>query len=169
MDRVFRERILDERTESLALRGLQADRALLPPRLVCLAGGRHLAVPLEMVSSIRPFGCSPLPLIAAGARGVMLGATLSGRTLLSVLDLAALLDPALRAGDPPGGGKMLILRRAEPAVALRVDRVLGAIRLQALDVSDRALLPDPAAPHPALVSLLEPGPLLATIAALDHA
>ena len=124
-----------------------------------------------MVSAVRPFVCSPVPLITARARGVVLGVSLAGRVLFSVLDLNRLLDPAQRDGDMPQGGKMLILRASEPPAALRVDRVLGVMRLRPTAEPGRALLgeEDGKTANQPLVSLLDAEALLATIASLDHA
>ena len=131
-----RERILDARTATLAGRGLTADPGgVLPPRLVCATGDRFFALLPGAVAGVQPYRCHPLPLLAPGAVGTMLGAFSQGGRIYSLLELARLLG----GGDAPGtgsrtgpgaGGVMLLLRGGAPDAALRVDRVLGLLALR---------------------------------------
>lgn len=166
----FQSRILAERTAALACRGAAAGPDLLPPRLVCIAANRHLALPVDMVATIRRFQCHPVPLVRSRAAGTMLGLAVIGSSLVSVLELARLLPPGSVADQPSGsGGKMLLMRSAVPAVALRVDRVVGVLGLAAAAEPGLGLMPGDAhaAEPPPLVLLVEPGAIMAAIAALD--
>ena len=130
--RMFRERILDTRTAALAGRGLAADPGgLLPPRLVCATGDRFFALLPGVVAGVQPYRCHPLPLLAPGAVGTMLGAFSQGGRIYSLLELARLPGHGDASGTGPStGGVMLLLRGGAPDAALRVDRVLGLLALR---------------------------------------
>ena len=130
--RVFRERILDARTAALAGRGLAVDTGeLLPPRLVCATGDRFFALLPGAVAGVQPYRCHPLPLLAPGAAGTMLGAFSQGGRIYSLLELARLPGHGDTSGTGSGtGGVMLLLRGGAQDAALRVDRVLGLLALR---------------------------------------
>ena len=127
----FRARVLDGRAAVLARRGLDADpdAGLLPPRLVCETNGRLCALEPAAVAAVQRFRCHPLPLVSPLASGTMLGVFSHGGRIYSLLELARLLGHPGDAGRP-AGGVMLLLRGGVPNVALRVDRVLGLLRLR---------------------------------------
>lgn len=171
-DAAYRSRILAQRSATLAARGLGPDRAagLLAERLVCMAAGSLYAFGHHGVRAVRPYGCQPLPLIAGPAAGVMLGVFLDAGELYSLLDLPRLLG---RPDHAPEHGAMLLMRGDGQRVALRVDRVLGLMRLKAADAEGRFgraaddAEGDPSGPG-SLVALVEKGMLRERIAALSR-
>lgn len=136
-------RLLDARAEMLARQG----RAMAGPSaerrryLVCEAGPDLYGIPVEAAGSVIQARTVMVP---PGRVGAMLGLFGRGGELFSVVDLAMLLGrPAPAAGDP---GHFVVLRRATPRVALRVDRALDVAPLIPLtDGADRAAGDDPVA------------------------
>ncbi len=134
-------RLLDARAEMLARQG----RAMAGPAverrryLVCAAGPDLYGIPVEAAASVMQARSIMVP---PGRSGAMLGLFGRGGDLFSVVDLATLLGrSAPAAGDP---GHFVVLRRAVPRVALRVDRVLDIAPLIPLtDGADRAAGDEP--------------------------
>jgi purine-binding chemotaxis protein CheW len=118
-------RILGERTRHLAARQLVTVER--PGRMVlaCSAGDAVFALDIAEVSEVLPFrDTTPL----ARAHPALLGLFGRAGRLFSALDLHTALG---RSGAPPEGGHLLLLRRSNPCVALRVARVLGAVEARA--------------------------------------
>ncbi len=178
--RDFRTRVLAERARALAsrpsaVRGASqgAPQAASPVRLVCLSGARHYALPIEAIESVQPFVCHATPFIGGRAARAMLGLAVIGGQVVSVLDLAGLLGPAARADAACGENSVLLAMRsgalsALPAVALGVERVLGAMTLQPADEPGHAVLPAGGDdPVPVLVRLVDETTLQRAIASLE--
>ena len=171
----FRTWVLAERTRALASRpgALQAEsQAASPVRLVCLSGARHYALPIEAIASVQPFVCHATPFIGGRAARAMLGLAVIGGQVVSVLDLAGLLGQAADAGAACGENSVLLAMRsgalsALPAVALAVERVLGAMTLQPADEPGHAALPGGEDPVPVLVRLVDETTLQRAIASLE--
>ncbi len=172
----FRQRILDARTAALAGRGRAANPGgSLPPRLVCATGDRFFALEPGAVAGVQPYRCHPLPLLAPGAVGTVLGAFSEGGRIHSLLELARLPGHGDASGTGPRtgpgtGGVMLLLRGAAPDVALRVDRVLGLLALRpAGDDRYGLLVAGPgSADDGRLALLIDPPVLRDAISSLDR-
>ncbi|PSC03861.1 chemotaxis protein CheW [Alsobacter soli] len=118
-----RARILDERTRELARRriGPRAAAAHGEAHLVCSLGRNHVGLPVASVAGVLPAKpCTPVP----GAPPAVLGVFgHEGRTATAA-DLATALGVARAAnGDPGGAGVFVMLKGADPRLALRVDSV----------------------------------------------
>lgn len=122
--------ILDERTARLAARSSSEPTITTTRALVCGAGGEHFALSLEAVSEVLPFReCMPVP----DAPPAMIGLFGRGGRLVSVIDLAVALGLAPASTDGEAW-HLVVLRREQPQVALRVERAFA--------VSDIAPLAD---------------------------
>lgn len=143
----FVDRILGQRTEELALRGLAPDTtAVAGDHLVFRAGTRLYGLRPALVETVMRTGFHPVPLLRAPAVPAVRGVFNRGGLLWSLVELTRLLQ--LPDEEEPGtGGKMLLLRGSAPRVALRVDHVLGVLTLR---VADSAGEPEP-------LALLPPG------------
>lgn len=168
----FRHRILDERTAILAGRGRTADaaQAVLPPHLVCETRDRLYGLTPALVERVLPAASHPVPLLAGPAQRSVLGMASHGGLFYSLIELSQLLDPGAGGAAGPGG-IMLLLRRADRRIALRVDRVLGLLALRPTGGGRHGLLPDPASGDGnggRLVSLLDALVLRDAVASLDQ-
>ncbi len=163
------QQILDERTERLAARpGTQAGPEAEHPRvLVCGVGREHFGIAVASVAEVLPDQkCMPVP---DGPPG-LIGVFGRGGRLVSVIDLAMTLG--MEPSGPDGEGRHLVLlRRQQPQVALRVDRVHsvsditplpahpgGGFRSEA--VTGYAQTPSGSADREIILSLLDPERLL---------
>lgn len=116
--------LLDERTERLARRSRDESEASATTRvLICSVGPEYYGLPLEAIAEVLPFRAPmPVPGGPAGLIGVL------GRSghLVSVIDLGAAVGQAPIASEGETENQhVLLLRREQPRVALRVDRALG--------------------------------------------
>lgn len=116
--------LLDERTERLARRSSDADEAAATARvLVCHVGPEYYGLPLAAVAEVLPFR-TPMP-VPGGPAG-LIGVLGRGGHLVSVIDLGAAIGQASASSDAePENQHVVLLRREQPRVALRVDRALG--------------------------------------------
>lgn len=135
------ERLMEERTRSLAGRGRHdaAPQATLPV-VACALGDEFYGVPLAMAAHVLPAGpCVPLP----GAPPAMLGLLGRAGQVFSLLDLGlALGRPGARPEAPAlhgqaAEGHVVLLRPAPRRFALRVDRVLGVTEVAPLHRDDQ--------------------------------
>jgi purine-binding chemotaxis protein CheW len=115
--------LLDERTERLARRTDRGAATVAETTrvLVCGVGQEYYGLPLDAIAEVLPFK-APVPV--PGGPAALVGVIgLSGQ-LVSVIDLGAALgqSPALTEGV---NQHVVLLRRDQPRVALRVDRALG--------------------------------------------
>lgn len=117
--RVSREAIhwpelMEQRARQLQQRGDRAEQAGLP-YLSCSLGSETVLLPLQDLTGIEKFSdCAPLPL----APPALLGICHHGGQMVSVLDLAAMLDLT-----PAGESQAFILFvRTRPELGLRIDR-----------------------------------------------
>ena len=168
----FRHRILDERAAILAGRGKAADaaQATLPPHLVCETRDRLYGLAPALIERVLPAAFHPVPLLAGLAQRTVLGVASHGGLFYSLIELSQLLDPGAGGGGGTGG-IMLVLRRADRRIALRVDRVLGLLVLRATATGRHGLLPDPASGDGSggrLVSLVDALALRDAVASLDQ-
>ncbi|RDI62615.1 chemotaxis protein CheW [Microvirga subterranea] len=127
--------LLDERTERLARRSGKAEEAAATVRvLVCSVGPEYYGLPLEGVAEVLAFRIPmPVPGGPAGLVGVL------GRSghLVSVVDLGAAVGQASAASDVEAENQhVVLLRREQPRVALRVDRALGVEDVLPLTAED---------------------------------
>jgi purine-binding chemotaxis protein CheW len=114
------QQILDERTRTLAARAtMGAEPAeALPRALVCGAGRERFGILVETVAEILPLQkCVPVP----DGPPALVGLFGRNGRLVSVIDLALALglEPAASNGEDR---HLVLLRREQPQVALRVDR-----------------------------------------------
>jgi purine-binding chemotaxis protein CheW len=126
--------ILDERTEHLASRlTSRADPAPDETQvLICGAGQERYGVPIQAVSEVLPFqACMPIPDGSPALVGVF---GRNGR-LVSVVDLGAALGGTPTPSDAESR-HLVLLRRAQPQVALLVDRAYGVSTVTPLATSD---------------------------------
>jgi hypothetical protein len=154
------DRLLDERTQALAVRGRAAPEAETTVRLVCEAQDRLWGLDAAIAATVLPARWTVLPPFLRGrlrgaADSAFLGLFEHRGHAGSLFDLATLAGAAGPFELPPGGaGHMLLLRSLQDGlpgrVALRVDRVLGLLPLRAAgrDGSDPG--------DPALAELIEP-------------
>lgn len=118
------QHILDERTESLASR--RKDKATpvetLPRALVCGAGRERFGIPIETVAEVLPpQKVMPVP----DGPPALVGLFGRGGRLVSVIDLALALGIE-RSSTDDGDHHIVLLRRDQPQVALRVERAYAA-------------------------------------------
>lgn len=174
----FRTRVIGERTRALASRRSaprddeSAAQASSPVRLVCVSGSRYYALPIDSVAGVLPFVCHATPFIGRRAARAMLGLAVIGGQVVSVLDLAGLLHKAARADMAGPENTVLLAMRtnassASPAIALGVERVLGAMSLRPADEPGHAVLPDGDSCVAVLVRLVDDTTLQRAIASLD--
>ncbi|WP_457089943.1 chemotaxis protein CheW [Microvirga sp. P5_D2] len=120
--------ILDERTARLAERSglepvVEPDRAL-----ICAAGGERFGISLDAIAEILPFReCVPVP----DAPPAMIGVFGRNGQLVSVLDLAVALG-LQPAANEDGEWHLVMLRQAQPQVALKVDRAYAVSEIMPL-------------------------------------
>lgn len=124
------QHILDERTESLALR--RKDEAgpvqALPRALVCGAGRERFGIPIETVAEVLPpQKVMPVP----DGPPALVGLFGRGGRLVSVIDLALALGikPSF---TEDGEYHVVLLRRDQPQVALRVERAYAVADIHLL-------------------------------------
>jgi purine-binding chemotaxis protein CheW len=114
------QHILDERTELLAARtgSRQAPAAEAPRALICSAGRERFGIAIDSVAEVLPYReCMPVP----DGPPAMVGVFGRGGHLVSVIDLAMALG--MEAASPDNESwHLVLLRREQPQVALRVDR-----------------------------------------------
>ncbi len=102
--------------------------------LVCRVGAERYAFDLDLLREVRlPTGLTPVPCTPPFVAGVL---NVRGE-ILTVLDLAALLDLPRRDAPPPSARAALV-QLPEARVGLLVDEVLGVERI-ALDRLHRPL------------------------------
>ncbi len=121
------------RTAALAARRAEGAARPATDYLVCACGPERYGLPLAAAAQVLPARpATPVP----GAVPALIGlAALSGR-MVGVLGLARALGRP--AADPGAEGHLVLLRGGSRPVALAVDRVLGAVR-----VEDAAVEPVP--------------------------
>jgi purine-binding chemotaxis protein CheW len=130
LDETRAARLLEERAERLARRGVTATAPPMAPVLLLAAGGETFGLDLLRVAEVLPAE-PPYPL--PGSPPAVLGLRARAGRLHAVLDLAALLGlTPLGAEEGPSGGHDVLLRRDPRSAtgarrfALRVGRALGA-------------------------------------------
>jgi purine-binding chemotaxis protein CheW len=128
------QHILDERTESLALR--RKDEAgfvqALPRALVCGAGRERFGIPIEAVAEVLPAQkIMPVP----DGPPALVGLFGRGGRLVSVIDLALALgiEPS---STEDGDHHVVLLRRDQPQVALRVERAYAVADIHLLTAGE---------------------------------
>jgi purine-binding chemotaxis protein CheW len=114
------QQILDERTRNLAARtnAASAPAQALPRVLVCGAGRERFGIPIEAVAEVLPLQkCMPVP----DGPPALVGLFGRNGRLVSVIDLALALglEPAPSDAEDQ---HVVLLRRDQPQVALKVDR-----------------------------------------------
>ncbi|WP_407525690.1 chemotaxis protein CheW [Methylobacterium oryzisoli] len=116
--------LLDARSRRLAARGQAAPETRARLRtLVCQAGAERFGLPVAAVAEVALFRpCTPVP----GAPPALIGLSSRGGALLSVLDLAAALGLDAEAPED-GRWHLVVLRRDNPRIGLRVERALAVI------------------------------------------
>ncbi|MBF9196248.1 chemotaxis protein CheW [Microvirga terrestris] len=124
------QHILDERTESLASR--RRDEAspvqALPRALVCGSGRERFGIPVETVAEVLPpQKVMPIP----DGPQALVGLFGRGGRLVSVIDLALALgiEPS---STEDGDHHVVLLRRDQPQVALRVERAYAVADIHLL-------------------------------------
>lgn len=130
----LRERLLDERTATLAARrrrlpDSQAERREL---MICRVGSHDLALPFEMIAGVR--GASDVVPIPTRLDAV-LGITVIKGTIYNVVDLARLLGSAPSARTQHEQGFFLLIQSVSPAIAVRVEDVMTA-EVSAISAAD---------------------------------
>jgi purine-binding chemotaxis protein CheW len=114
------QQILDERTERLAARKNAAavPAQALPRALVCGAGRERFGLPIDVVAEVLPSqNCMPVP----DGPPALIGLFGRGGRLVSVIDLALALGLEPSSSDDESH-HLVLLRRDQPQVALRVER-----------------------------------------------
>jgi purine-binding chemotaxis protein CheW len=128
--------LLDERTKRLARRsGDEATETAATARvLVCAVGQEFYGLPLEAIAEVLPFRTPrPVPGGPAGLVGVL------GRSgqLVSVVDLGTAVGQGPSApGEQAENRHVVLLRREQPRIALRVDRAVGVEDVTALTAGE---------------------------------
>jgi len=130
----WRERLLDERTATLAARrrrlpDSQAERREL---MICRVGSHDLALPFEMIAGVR--GASDVVPIPTRLDAV-LGITVIKGTIYNVVDLARLLGSAPSARTQHEQGFFLLIQSVSPAIAVRVEDVLDVMTAEVSAIS----------------------------------
>ncbi|MFE1600597.1 chemotaxis protein CheW [Methylobacterium sp. ID0610] len=117
------EALLDARSRALAERGRAPAEARARRRvLLCRIGAERVGLPLDAVAEVAPYRpCTPVP----GAPPALIGLSGRGGALLSVLDLATALALPAPAADAPA--HLVVLRRDNPRIGLRVERALAVL------------------------------------------
>lgn len=125
LSREAMERILAERTARLAGRNTQATADVATVDLLLgIVGQERFAIRATAVAGVIPFpGAVPVP----GERGSLLGLVSHRGLVYRVHDLGALLGGT--SGAAPGTGFLLILRAAQPRIALWAEQLLSTISL----------------------------------------
>ncbi|MGF9758798.1 chemotaxis protein CheW [Microvirga sp. 0TCS3.31] len=124
------QHILDERTESLGSRRKDAASPVqaLPRALVCGSGRERFGIPIESVAEVLPpQKVMPVP----DGPPALVGLFGRGGRLVSVIDLA------LALGIEPSSAEdedhhVVLLRREQPQVALRVERAYAVADIHLL-------------------------------------
>lgn len=117
--------LLDERTERLARRSgdRTSDAAETARVMICGVGREYYGIPLEAIAEILPFR-TPMP-VPGGPMGLVGVLGRSGH-LVSVIDLGmAVGQVPSPSEDEHENQHVILLRREQPRIALRVDRALG--------------------------------------------
>ncbi|ACL60295.1 chemotaxis protein CheW [Methylobacterium nodulans] len=117
------EALLDARSRALAERGRAPAETRARRRvLLCRLGPERFGLPLGAVAEVAPYrACTPVP----GAPPALLGLSGRGGALLSVIDLATVLNLPAPASDGPA--HLVVLRRESPRIGLRVERALAVL------------------------------------------
>jgi len=129
------QHILDERTESLASRRKDAasPAQALPRALVCGSGRERFGIPIESVAEVLPpQKYMPVP----DGPPALVGLFGRGGRVVSVIDLALALGIEPSAED--GSHHVVLLRREQPQVALRVERAYAVADVRPLTGEEAA-------------------------------
>jgi purine-binding chemotaxis protein CheW len=91
--------------------------------LVCRVGPEYYGLPIEAVAEVLAFR-TPMP-VPGGPAG-LIGVLGRGGHLVSVVDLGAAVVQASASSDVEAENQhVVLLRREQPRIALRIDRTLG--------------------------------------------
>lgn len=130
----WRERLMAARAARLAQTPAAIDETPRRRVLICEAGARLLALPIESIERVMPFGrAAPL----ADSSPALIGVVARAGAFTLVYDLAILIGEAGQAS----GGHLLLLRDARPALGLRTARTIAVADLPLLIGEEAANLP----------------------------